>query len=99
MTIYKYLIRQTYEVTEYIKEEFDTDDSEQWNSLKLKAKGSMNATNFQMLPADPPEDIEVWFDIYKKIDSSNFTNIQREVGDITVEYAICDEENNIIIED
>jgi hypothetical protein len=99
MAIHKFSIRQTFEVTQYITDQFDTNDQAKWNSVKAKAKSTMRPKDFKALPDVPPEDIEVWYKVYRYIETSELSVVDEERGDYTREYIVCDEEDNILIED
>jgi hypothetical protein len=99
MAVHKFSIRQTFEVTQYITDQFDTDDQEKWDAIKAMAQGAMRAKDFDDLPESAPDDIEIWFNVYRYIDTSRFSDVNQEQGECTSEYIICDEDGVILIEE
>jgi hypothetical protein len=99
MAIHKFSTRLTFECTQYFTDQFDTKDQDKWNSIKALAKVGMSQKEFDALPDEAPEDIEVWFAAYLYVNTTDLGHFNQENGEVTSESIICDEDDNIVHEE
>ena len=82
-------------------EEFDTEDQEQWDSLKTGVEEG-SAKDVSKFPENAPSDPNIWFDLYKMLNYKEYENAEKDdwVSDCNgfTEYffELEDSEGNII---
>jgi hypothetical protein len=102
MAIYKVSIKLYQTILQEFWEEFDTNDQEKWDDLKDRISFS-DSDYADDLPDEAPNDPNVWFEAYQKIDSGEFGSqepdrwISEENGTTNFDYELFDESGNIIL--
>ncbi len=82
-------------------EEFDTEDEDQWESLKERVE-SQGADDLSELPDEPPSDPNIWFQLFQKLSSMEYENAEDDywVSDIKgfteYTYELIDSDDNVI---
>ena len=82
-------------------EEFDTEDEDQWESLKERVE-SQGADDLSELPDEPPRDPNIWFQLFQKLSSMEYENAEDDywVSDIKgfteYTYELIDSDDNVI---
>lgn len=58
-------------------EEFDTDDQDQWESLKSRVEEA-GAEGIEDYPNQAPSDPSIWFELYQMLDHSDYENCDED---------------------
>lgn len=67
MPKYRAVFTEYHRVLTIYTDEFNTSDKEKWEWLKSAAENQMDSDEFDALPAKPPKDPKVWFDLYRHV--------------------------------
>jgi hypothetical protein len=74
MPVYKVIRYSLDEDNLMQSDEFDTSDEEKWESLKSMAEFHTPKEEFDRLPDDPPNDPNIWFELYGAVHPGEFPN-------------------------
>jgi hypothetical protein len=78
-------------------EEFDTEDQEQWDSLRNRIEDDLSE-----FPEEAPSDPNVWFQLFQNLYYAEYENAEEDywVSDIKgfteYSYELVDSDNNVI---
>ena len=78
-------------------EEFDTEDQEQWDSLRDRVEDDLSE-----FPEEAPSDPNVWFQLFQKLSCTEYENAEDDywVSDIKgfteYTYELVDSDDNVI---
>ena len=82
-------------------EEFDTEDQEQWESLRERVQDSAS-DDLSEFPEEAPSDPNIWFQLYQQLYYAEYENAEEDywVSDIKgfteYSYELTDTEDNVI---
>ena len=107
MPKYRISLELTQTVIQRYWEEFDTSDQDAWDSLRSRVfdESVDIEIDIDAYPARAPSDPNIWFALYKELHHSEYANqddddwISDRNGSTEHEYALEDEEKNIISSD
>ena len=77
MAIYKAVQDVTKVVTQSYWEEFDTDNQDQWESLKSRAE-NCSGEDLSSFPEGAPSDPNIWFELFQKVYHLEYENEDEE---------------------
>jgi|LakMenEpi03Aug12_release.lakeMendotaPanAssembly.Ray.scaffolds.fasta_scaffold1072542_1 hypothetical protein len=77
MAIYKAVQDVTKVVTQSYWEEFDTDNQDQWESLKSRAE-NCSGEDLSSFPEEAPSDPNIWFELFQKVYHLEYENEDEE---------------------
>ncbi len=101
MAIYKAVQDVTKVVTQSYWEEFDTEDQDQWESLRERVQ-SQSMDDLSEFPEEAPNDPNMWFQLFQRLSCMEYENAEDDywVSDIKgfteYTYELVDSDDNVI---
>jgi hypothetical protein len=101
MANYKASLKLYQTVLQEYWEDFDTENQEQWDSLKERIRSS-DSDYANSLPEDAPQDPEIWFEAYKELYYAEYENqeddywISDAKGSTEYQYDFFDADGNTV---
>lgn len=103
MPTFKFIHTQVHRVDLIFSEDFDSDDQDQWDEVKAKAQGMMDAEEFAALPDEAPDDVDIWLRVYSFVDTGEFSDAEEDwvtdrKGGSESYFQVTDEDGNVLSE-
>ena len=101
MAIYKAVQELTQTVIQNYWEEFDTDNQDQWESLKTRAE-DCSGEDLSDFPVEAPSDPNIWFELFQKVYHLEYENedeqdwVSDRKGTTEYFYELRDGDDNVI---
>jgi hypothetical protein len=101
MATYKAVQELTQAVIQTYWEEFDTENQEQWDSLKARAQ-DCSGEDLSDFPEEAPSDPNIWFELFQKVYYLEYENqddddwVSDRKGTTEYVYELRDSDDNVI---
>lgn len=98
----KYIYKEFHQVVVSYEDEFDVTDNEKWQMLlQLAEERGIDEEDLEGFPNEPPEDAEVWFQLYRLVDMQAVANpiedwVTERKGGYETESCLLDDKGQII---
>lgn len=98
----KVIYEEHHQVVVSYEDEFDVTDNEKWQMLlQLAEDNGLDEEDLEEFPKEPPEDAEVWFELYRLIEMYSVADRQEDwrterKGGYDIEWYLLDDKGQTI---